>query len=626
MLQVIRDRATGWIAYTIIILICIPFVLWGVNSYFGNPAIPDVAFVGGDAISQQDFQRAYQQSRARAPNADDTLLKQQVLQQLIDRQLLEQATDNLDFRLSDQQLDITIRANPDFQENGAFSINRYQRLLLQSGTDPVAYEQGLRQAMAVSQLQQGLVESAFITDNSLTHLIELQNQKRHIEMLVLPLDKALESQTVDEEEIINFYKENGSRYQNPEKVKIQYLELNLDKLASDIEVSNAELEQAYQERITQYTIPEERKASHILISVPADASSEDVEKAKARVDELYDVLQSGTQTFADIESVAGDEPSLEVGELGIITKGMMEPSFEDALFSLTEPGAISEPVKTSFGYHIIKLDEITPAQITAFDEVKDELMLEIRQQRAEPEFFSAAEILANLSFEHQDSLQVAAEALGLNIQESDWIERSGSDDGIAKYPSVVNTAFGEEVLQEGYNSQVLEVEPSHLIVIRKLDYQPSQPLSLEEARASIEEQLKQQKAREQLQAQVEDLMEQVKNGASMQQLADQEENIELQQYDALERNTPGIDRAARDLAFRLTPTATETPAIGSVSLTNGDQAIVAVLDVNTETETDDSTRDLLRATLERQIGLSQYQSFVTSQRAQAEIVTYPDRL
>ncbi|MEZ5594624.1 MAG: SurA N-terminal domain-containing protein [Gammaproteobacteria bacterium] len=110
MLQVIRDRATGWIAYTIIILICIPFVLWGVNSYFGNPAIPDVAFVGGDAISQQDFQRAYQQSRARAPNADDALLKQQVLQQLIDRQLLEQTANNLDFRLSDQQLDITIRA------------------------------------------------------------------------------------------------------------------------------------------------------------------------------------------------------------------------------------------------------------------------------------------------------------------------------------------------------------------------------------------------------------------------------------------------------------------------------------------------------------------------------------
>ncbi|MEZ5594622.1 MAG: hypothetical protein R3F53_29635 [Gammaproteobacteria bacterium] len=216
--------------------------------------------------------------------------------------------------------------------------------------------------------------------------------------------------------------------------------------------------------------------------------------------------------------------------------------------------------------------------------------------------------------------------IGFGNQESDWIERGGADEGIAKYPNVVDTAFGEEVLQEGYNSQVLEVEPSHLIVIRKLDYQPSQPLSLEEARARIEDQLKQQKAREQLQARVDELIEQIKNGASMQQLANQEENIEWQQYDALERNTVGVDRAARDLAFRLTPVAEETPAIGAVSLANGDQAIVAVLSINTETETDDATRDLLRAALERQIGVSQYQSFVTSQRAQAEIVTYPDRL
>jgi len=626
MLQAIRDRATGWIAYTIITLICIPFVLWGVNSYFGNPAIPDVATVGGDAISQQDFQRAYQQSRARAPNADDTLLKQQVLQQLVDRQVLQHVADDLDLRLSDPQLDVSIRSNPDFQENGVFSIDRYQRLLLQSGVDPVAYEQNLRRAMSVSQLQQGLIESAFVTDQSLSQLMALQNQKRQVEMLVLSLSEALEQQTVSDEEVEKYYQENGSRFQSTEKIKVRYLELNLEQMASAIEVSDSELEQAYQERLVQYTTPETRDASHILMTVAADASAEQVEEARTRADELYADLQAGNLTFAEIEAVAADDPALEFGELGTITPDMMEPSFEQALFDLAEIGAVSAPIKTSFGFHIIRLDAITAEEVVPLADVKDELVQDIRQRRVEPEFFAAAETLANLSFEHQDSLQTAAEALDLEIQESDWFERGGAAEGVAEYPQVVETAYSAEVLQESYNSPVLEVAPSHLIVIRKADYQPAQPLSLEEAREEIENALKRQKAREQLSQRAEELLAQIKSGTTLAQLAEQNDDIVLQQYEALERNTPVIDSAARELAFRLNPSEPDVPAVGSVSLVNGDQAVVAVLDINSAAETDDSSKQLLRATLERQIGLRQYQAFVGSQRTQADVVTFPDRL
>ena len=623
MLQAIRDRATGWIAYTIIILICIPFVLWGVNSYFGNPAIPDVAIVGSAAISQQDFQRAYQQSRARSPDANDILLKQQVLQQLIDRQVLQQAAQDLNLSLSDQQLNVSIRANPEFQVSGVFDANRYERMLLQLGTTPVGYEQDMRTAMSVSQLQQGLIESAFVPKHSIERLSELQNQTRQVELLILPLQNALAEQSVTDEELADYHKNNADRFQKPEKIKLQYLELSLDSMAEAIEISDAELEQQYQTRKEQYTVPEERKARHILISLPTEATPEQEADAAKRADELYAELQNGT-TFADLEARVAEEDNVEVGDLGAITKGMMEPSFEDALYALEEAGSVSEPVKTSFGYHLIQLTESIPEQVTPFDEVKEELAQDIRIRRVEPEFFAAAETLANLSFEHQDSLQSAADALGLAIQESDWIER-GSRDGIAQYPEVGATAFGSEVLQEGFNSQVLEVEPSHLIVVRKLDYEPAQPMSLDEAREQIETQLKEQKAREALKTKADELLTQAKAGTSLQQLAEQGK-FEFRQIEGLQRQAPDVDSAARDMAFRLTPREAGQPIMDQLTLSNGDQAVLAVLGVSGETESDKAQTELLQATLQRQMGLRQYQSFVGSQRAQAEVQTFPDRL
>jgi peptidyl-prolyl cis-trans isomerase D len=498
---------------------------------------------------------------------------------------------------------------------------------MQSGMAPASYEQGLRRAMSVSQLQQGLIESAFITNQSLSQLIALQNQKRNVEMLVLSLNQALEQQTVSDQEIDDYYKENSSRFQSPEKLKVQYLALNLEQMAALIEVSESELEQAYQERITQYTTAETRAASHILITLSDNTDAKQVDAARERAAKIYADLQAGELTFADLEASAKEDDALEAGKLGTITPNMMEPSFTQALYDLAEINAVTEPVQTSFGFHIIRLDSITDEEVVPLAEVKDELMQDIRQRRVEPEFFAAAETLANLSFEHQDSLQTAAEALDIEIQESDWFERSGTTEGIAQYRQVVEAAYGLEVLQEGYNSPVLEVEPSHLIVIRKADYQPAQPLSLEDARDDIENTIKRQKAREQLNARADELLTQLKSGIAVEQLAEQNEGTAWQKYEALERSTPGIDNAARELAFRLSVTEADTPAVGSVSLANGDQALLAVLGIDSVADAaDDASEQVLRATLERQIGLRQYQAFVGSQRGQAEVQTFPDRL
>lgn len=628
MLQAIRERATGWIAYAILILLVISFALFGITSYFGNPAVPDVAIVGDDAITLQDFQRIYQQARSRSPDANDVLLKQQVMEQLVNRKILENTAASFNLKLSDAQLDATIRSNPEFQVNGVFDINQYQRRLMQFGTTPVAYEQSMKQATSVSQLQRGLIETSLVTKNTVDDVMKLQAQTRDVELLTLSMQQAIDQETLTDDAVQAYFETNGSQFQSAEKMKVQYLALSLDNLADQVNVTDADVEQAYQERLEQYTIAEERKASHILATLGSDASEEQINTAKKKMEALYAELKAGDKTFAEIEEVAANDEQLEFGDLSVITKGMMEPSFEEALFALEKQNDFSEPVKTSFGFHIVRLDEIIPEKVTQLDEVKEKLIRDIQLRRVEPEFFEAAETLANLTFEQQDSLQAASDTLGLPIQDSDWFEKNanpGKDD-ITRFNEVVRVAYSPDVLEEGYNSQVIEVEPSHLVVIRKLDYQPAAPLTLEQAREQLEVQLKLEQARNNLAAQAAALIEKIKNdGATMEQLADPEKGVTYQRLQDLSRNSVTVDRAALDLAFRMAANKDGAANPQSVVLNNNDQAVVLVTAIDNDIDLAESEKDAMQASLEQQTGVRQYQSFLGSQRAQADVQIFADR-
>lgn len=629
MLQTIRDRASGWIAYIIIGLLIIPFALWGINQYFSGSAALDAAQVGKVNISLQEFQRTYQQRQRQFPQLDAGTLKVLVLQQMVNEQLLLQAADRLGLRVGDRQLSETIRSITPFQENGVFSTERYKQALRSQGLTEAAFEESLRRSQTVAQLQQGLTNSAIMTPAELNRLIELMNQKRELEYLELPLTKYLEKTAVDESAIETYYQENKAHLLSTEQVQIDYVELTLDQIAADIGVSEDDLQEAYREQIAKYTQPEERGASHILVTLPTGASDEDVNKAQAKAQAIHDEIASGAKTFDQAlqEAEKSDAQGIQGGSLGVIRKGMFaEPAFESALYELKQVGDISEPVRSSFGFHIIRLDAVTPERVKSFAEVREELAKELRQQRAEPRFYEETESLANLSHEHPDTLKPAAEALKLKVEQSPWFSRSGGE-GVAAYPKVVEAAFSEDVLKRGYNSEPIEVEPNHVIVIRVQAHKEAAPLTLQEAREEIVSRLRNAKAKEALEKDTEILLKRTSSGESLETLA-KEFGGEFKQAGLVGRSDNAVESTVLDKAFQLAKPDSGKLSLGSVALSNGNHAVLAVsrVEAGKPSDTQEAERKALLAQLTAQIGATEFQGFVAALREQTRIETYPDRL
>ncbi len=630
MLQAIRDKATGWIAYTILTLLCIPFALWGINAYFGGGSIPDVAEVNGKSVSQQQFQQAYQQQMARlsailgdTSSLDTKRLKERVLQQLVNQSVLEQASENAGLRVGNQQLRAAIEHMNAFQKNGHFNAAQYQRVLEQQGYRPVSFEQKMRQSLVTDQLQQGLAGTAFVTDSDLKHYVALQGQQRRLSYLVLPLAHYKKQVKLTDQEIRQYYDKHKDQYKSPEQVKLQYLQLDLQALTAKVKVTEAQLKAAYQQRLDQYTQPEQRRASYILVKTPTGASKEAVAKARKRAEAIYQQIHAGSKTFSEEVKASAKEAGVEGGDLGLVSGGTTDPAFEKALFALAKKGDISAPVKTSYGFQIIRLDGIVPKHVSPFAKVRSDLEHELRQRKARPEFYDASEKLANLTFEHPDSLQRAAKALDLKIQQTGWISRKGSHaKGIAQYPKVLKTAFSSAVLKDRQNSQALQVAPDHVIVIHLADHKPAAPLPFAKARDQVVAQLTTDRARHALQSDLDKLIKQARAGGTSLAALAKAHDAKLEQAGLVGRNDRKVEQAVLTNAFKLPePQGKHGAVYGKATLGNGDEALIAVSEVvpGKLDALDAKQRKQLRQQLVTQIGNQQFRSFVFSQRQQASV-------
>lgn len=627
MLQTIRDRVTSWIAYTIIGLIILSFALWGIGSYFGQPPTPDVAEVKGNPITLQEFQQTFQQQRQQFPETDVTFLKALVLQQLINERLLIETAQEQGLRIDDQLLRQAILSYQVFQEDGVFNSDRYKQMLSLQGLTEQAFEESLRSNLMVEKLREGLTTTAIVTPAQIDQYIRLLKQQRELQYVLLPLKKYKDKVTVDESAVKEYFQENKDRFINPEQVKVRYLELDLEKIAEDIPVSDANIKAAYQENLTQYTQPETRSAFHILVTTPADASPTDIEEARTRAQSIYDDITTGKKTFQEASTELQDDEQIETGDLGEIRKGMYDedPAFESTLYGLGNPGDVSEPVQTQFGFHILRLDAIQPEKIKPLDEVRDEVAQELRLRKAENRFYDLSENLANLIYEHPNSLEPAAQTLDLEIQESPWFTRQ-ENEGIAAYPEVVEAAFSQDVLKNRFNSDLIEIKPNQVIVLRVGDHKQTTPQTLQEARADIVSELEEQQAREAMLKDAKALQKRATQGESLTKLAD-EFGSELKEPGLVERQASEIDPALLNSAFSLPQPANGKPSFGLAALNDG-QAVIAVERVvpGKPDSVTEQERELLTQQLTGQQGNLVFDSFLASLREQADIVTYNERL
>ena len=630
MLQQIRDRAQGIIVWTIVGLIIITFALFGLSSYLSGTSKTIVATVNGVEISETQLTSEYQNTlqrlqQALGKNYDPTLFNEQamkarVLDGLIQRELLNQELEDGKFYVAPQQVLDTIENIPAFKdETGKFSPENYSRVLSLQGMNNVIFERQLAHDIADEHLRNGLERSAVVTSQQIKRYQQLMGERRKVGYFTLPLNAYLDKFSLSDEEIQNYYEQHANEYSTPEQVSVDYVELDLANMASRIDITDEEISNYYLQHQKNYVSePEQRKVRHILIQVNDGA---DDSAARAKAEQLANQIKNGASFAALAKKNSDDMTSAQQGgDLGLITRGMMDKAFDQAAFSLNR-GELSQPVRSRFGYHLILVDEILPAKVKSLAEAKPEIRKELQTQQAEQQFYEDVDKLNNISYEIPDSLTPVADELGLQVKHSPLFGRSGGS-GLFANPRETSMSFSDEVLQEQRNSELVEISDTHMLVLRVREHKPAARRPLAEVKEGIIAVLKQKKAEQIAMQDAEQAVTQLKAGqtpasiaASYQQQWHESGFISRQPGDG-----DKLDNRLRNAAFRIPSPAPDQPAYTTVVMPGGDIAVLALYAV--EPGKVAMTPDVLASVRQKQSaseGQATYAAFITYLESAADI-------
>ena len=527
MLITIREKASGVIGWTVAGVIILVFAVWGIGSYFEGVSEIIVATADKIEINQQTYQQAMSDRRRRlvqmmGRNVDaelfsSTAFKRQVVEELIDTTLQNETLHASGFRISDAQLAALIQNTAVFHTDGQFDPDRYELLVQNAGMTIQGYESYQRQQGVVDQLVRGLGQSAIVSGNSIDKAWKLLDQRRIASYTTLEFDNFLDDIQVSEAAIEKEYQANLDGYFEPASIQVDYLKLSVEDLGAKLDVDEADILRMYEDNPDRYRQPGSRSVSHILLSVSPDAVDAQIDQVRRSASEIVARARGG-ESFASLAEVNSDDKgsAKRGGELGVIRPGTMVKPFEDAVFEMVE-GEISEPVRTQYGFHVIRLDRITESTVQSLDQVRSEIEAEVRRLRAEEQFNELAEILGSTVFEQPDSLEPAADHLGVQVMRSEWFTQDAGT-GIAEFQGVRDAAFGNEVLIDGLNSELIEIDQDNLVAVRKVDYRARRQLDLDEARPELEKRLRAVEASNRMEKAGEDLVARLKSGADWDEL------------------------------------------------------------------------------------------------------------
>lgn len=475
MLEAIRDRAQGWIAKLILVLISIPFVLFGIDSYFRNGSDEAVvATVGKEKIKREELTQSLRDVEAQMHLPVNAAIRAAVLQGLIDQHVLQQHAKQEGMSVPDNMVAELIASVPAFQENGRFSAQRFDSWLSQQGKSAVKFEQELKGKILARQLDGALQQSSPLPQVAIDSVISANEQLWSVSVATLTPDSYLSGVQIDEAAAQRYYEAHPQEFAEPARAKVDYLVLSQNDLMQQIAVSDAEMKRYYEEHLKQYQSQEERRASHILISVAETASDAQKAAARQKAEALLQQVRKNPKDFAELARKNSQDPGSaeKGGDLGMFGRGAMVKPFEDAAYRLKK-GEISDLVQTPFGFHIIQLTDVRPGRTRTYDEVKNEIQAELKKQQALKKFAELADSFGNMVYEQGDSLQPAADALKLTIRHSDWLERKSTGGGMLGNAKLLEAIFSDDVLKNRRNTEAIEVAPNTLVSARIADYKPS---------------------------------------------------------------------------------------------------------------------------------------------------------
>lgn len=614
MLQNIRDNSQGWIAKTIIGVIVALMALTGFDAIFqATSTSQDAAKVNGEEITQNELSQAVDMQRRQlmqqlgkdfdASLLDEKMLREAALKGLIDRKLLLQGAQDSKFAFSEAALDQVILQTPEFQVDGKFSPERFDQVVRQLGYSRMQFRQMLAQEMLIGQVRAGLAGSGFVTDAQVLAFARLEKQTRDYASLTVKADPAAIKLTDDE--VKAYYDEHAKEFMSPDQVVIDYLELKKAAFFDQVSVKDEELQALYQKETAN--LSEQRRAAHILIEVNDKVNEA---QAKAKIEEIQARLAKGESFEALAKEFSQDPGSANNGgDLGYAGPGVYDPAFEEALYALNKD-QVSAPVRTAFGFHLIKLLGVEAPEVPSFASLKDKLTRELKTQQVEQRFVEATKQLEDSSFEASDLAQPAQD-LKLTVHTSAPFGREGGE-GIAANRAVVQAAFSPEVLDEGANSTAIELDPETVVVLRAKEHRKPAQLPLESVASSIRTQLAKERASAAAKAKADTLIASLRDGETASNAAVDGQNWKVSE--AATRAQEGVEPIVLQTLFRMAkPAAKDKPTFGSVTLPNGSVVVLQLKGVNEAAAPTDEEK-------------AQYRRFLASRMGQQDFAAYRKQL
>lgn len=621
MLQNIRDNSQGWIAKTIIGIIVALMAFTGIEAIFqaSTNTKQDVAKVNGEEITQTELSQAVDMQRRQlmqqlgkdfdASLLDEKLLREAALKGLIDRKLLLQGAADSKFGFSEAALDQVILQTPEFQVDGKFNAERFDQVIRQLGYSRLQFRQMLTQEMLIGQVRAGIAGSGFVTDAEVLAFARLEKQTRDFATVNIKANPAAVKLTDDE--VKAYYDQHAKEFMTPDQVVIDYLELKKSSFFDQVSVKDDELQAAYQKETAN--LAEQRRAAHILIEVNDKVTEA---QAKAKIEEIQARLAKGEKFEALAKEFSQDPGSANNGgDLGFAGPGVYDPDFEAALYALNKD-QVSAPVRSTFGWHLIKLLGVEAPQVPTFASLKDKLTRELKTQQVEQRFVEATKQLEDAAFEASDLAQPASD-LKLTVHTSAPFGREGGE-GVAANRAVVTAAFSPEVLDEGANSTAIELDPETIIVLRAKEHRKPAQLPLESVAAAIRTQMAKERASAAAKTHADELIASLRDGKTP--LNQPVDGQAWKVTEAATRSQETIDPAVLQALFRMPkPAAKDKPTFTTVNLADGSLVIVRLNGVNEAAAPTDEEKAQYRRFLASRVGQQDFAAYRKQLETKADI-------
>jgi peptidyl-prolyl cis-trans isomerase D len=612
------------------IFLIIPFGLFGIDYYFKAPVGGDtLVSVGNQRIGATEFDNAMrqqadtyrQQLRGTFDQSlmDNPEVKRSVLDRLVNEKLLALGTDRAGVRMSDKLLADKIAEIPYFQVDGRFSKERYEQLAKAQGLTPVGLDERLRQEFTQQEFRSSIADTAFVPKATLDSFIRLSEQQREVGVVQLAPEAYLAKVKVAPEQVKAYYDGHAPEFTTPERARVEYVEFSLDSLAAKAEAPAEDVKKAYEDGLArnQWGTPEERKASHILIAVKPDAPEADKKAAEAKAKAIAEQVRKNPKSFAEVAKKESQDPGSGAngGDLGFFPRGAMVKPFEEAAFG-AKKDEILGPVKSDFGYHVIRVTDIKPAKVKSLAEATPEIEAALKKQIAARKFAESAESFSNLVYEQSSSLKPAADELKVPLAQSPWILKGTPSVPQLSNPKLMAEIFSDDAVKNKRNTSAVEVAPNMLIAAHVIDYKPAELRPFDSVHAEIERRLQREEALKLAKADGEAKLALLQAG--------KDAGVKWPAPLAVNRQkSGGLPQQVLDRAFRAD--AKKLPAYVGAE-TPGGYSLVQVSKVIDLEKVGDAQRTALGTQLKQAVALEELESTLSSLRSRVGVTMRKDAL